>query len=48
MERNAPSIWMPALIGGAVFVMARYGKKILREIRAYRVEDAREGRNLSR
>lgn len=40
--------WPILLIAFAVFVVARYGKQVLREIRQARVEDAQTGRNLSR
>lgn len=47
-QRLLSDYWLILLVCAAVFVMARYGKRILREIRGFRVEDARSGRNLSR
>ncbi|WP_104019140.1 peptidoglycan-binding domain-containing protein [Roseovarius nitratireducens] len=47
-QRLLQEYWLLLLVCVAAFVLARYGKRILREIKEYRVKDAREGRNLSR
>lgn len=47
-QRLLVQYWPILLACAAVFVIARYGKKILREIREARVADAQTGRNLSR
>lgn len=47
-QRLLVQYWPVLLVCGVIFLIARYGKKIIREIRQARVEDAQAGRNLSR
>lgn len=47
-QRLLEQYWFVLLIALAAFLLARYGRVILREIREYRVEDARKGKHLGR
>lgn len=46
--RLTEQYWPFLLAGFVIFIAARYGKKLLKDIREARVEDAQTGRNLSR